>query len=213
VPRLLVRTGLIAGVVLLLVSCAPPPQIQRALSESTPPLYKRLLTASELPEGWLLAQSSPDHPLAAGTEPTQAPCDRNYAEELDSGRDRTIASRVFVNGGSLFQQSIVSSVDGAQFHNLANAIEACAGIVGATQIQGIPAEILTTPLDFGLPRDVVAVTVLVVTEYEAFLSVWVYARAPGDTLLTISVSHRSMSTPELTAVLERAVRKARGGRE
>ena len=138
-PRLLVRTGLIAGVVLLLVSCAPPPQIQRALSESTPPLYKRLLTASELPEGWLLAQSSPDHPLAAGTEPTQAPCDRNYAEELDSGRDRTIASRVFVNGGSLFQQSIVSSVDGAQFHNLANAIEACAGIVGATQIQAIQA--------------------------------------------------------------------------
>jgi hypothetical protein len=220
VPTRSVTTSVIVLVLATLVSCSSPAAILRARTEVTPPLSSRLIDESDLPRGWLLAQSIPDHPidpdpdggtdLDAGTSGTT--CDGDHSEELDSTRERTIASRAFVNDGSILNATIVSDVDADLFRKLVDAIARCDGVVGSTSIDGYPAEILSTRLDLSAPRDTLAVTVLIVTEYEAFFSIWIYARASGDALLTISISNADLSSDELTALVERAVRKARGAR-
>ncbi len=209
-PSRLVTTAFVAIALLALVSCSSAVSPRRVQAETTLPLYKRLLNASDLPEGWLLAESFPDRPIVADLDPTEAPCDGNYSEELGSHLERTIASRTFVNDGSILHQSLITDVGAEHFDSLTDAIAACDGVAGTSTVNGLPADVVSTGLDLGLPHDTVAMTVLVATDYDASLSVWMYARARDATLLTVSISFPNRSTSDLAALLKQAIRKARG---
>lgn len=206
------RVAAVIGSALALVvlaSCATPTPHSKGVAPV--PLHARLLTEADLASGgWIPAELLPDHPIVADVNPTETPCDGNYSEELGTNFERTLASRAFVNDGSVLRESIISGVDSSAFVALTDTVDECDGVAGATTVNGIPTDVISTRLDLGLPSDAIAVTVLAASEFEGSISVWMYARAPHDTLLIVSILHPNLRTPQIAALLEQALGKARG---
>lgn len=210
---MMIRAALVPVLLMLTASACsavPDRSIDDASTEVTTPLHERLLAPADVESlGWVEAEFRPDHPTTVAADPTARRCDGDYSAPLASTMPRTSASRVYLDGDTVIQMSLMDGVTSTIFTELQQYFDACAGSTTDLAIGDLPGIISIADYDLELPEGAFAVDTLILTELTAMRQVQMFAHTDDDALLSVTLVYPG-SDARTAEVLERTITAARG---